>query len=251
MEYSINQVAKISGISKRTLRYYDEIGLLKPARVNSSGYRIYREGELAKLQQILFYRELEMKLEDIKEIISSPKFDIEAALHMHYKQLQSKRKQLDDLIDTVERTLKSNKGEIHMSIEDKFEAFKRKKIAENEENFGKEIRDQYGKKEVEASNQKWMKLSEQDFKEMQELESKLFLELEKLAESKDIESTEAKNVFEYHKKWLMYTWSDYSSDAHKGLADLYVSDQRFTKYYNERAGNEVVGFLSEAIKQYA
>lgn len=95
MEYTVNQLAKIAGVSGRTLRYYDKIDLLKPARVNSSGYRIYGQKEVNLLQQILIYRELDLSLEDIKAIISNPDFDRKTALKNHYNQLKSKRNRLD------------------------------------------------------------------------------------------------------------------------------------------------------------
>ena len=75
MEYTVQRLADLAGVSSRTIRYYDEIGLLKPARINSSGYRLYGEKEVDRLQQILFYRELEVELENIKKIINGPDFD--------------------------------------------------------------------------------------------------------------------------------------------------------------------------------
>lgn len=80
MEYTVQKLSKLAGISTRTLRYYDEIGLLKPLKINSSGYRIYGQNEVNKLQQILFYRELGINLENIKNIINSPNFDSLSAL---------------------------------------------------------------------------------------------------------------------------------------------------------------------------
>ena len=80
MEYTIKKLAEIAGVSARTLRYYDEIGLLKPCRINSSGYRIYGQNEVDLLQQILFYKSMDMKLEEIQNLISKPNFNIEKAL---------------------------------------------------------------------------------------------------------------------------------------------------------------------------
>lgn len=85
MEYTIKKVADLSGISTRTLRYYDEINLLKPERINSSGYRIYGTKEVDKLQQILFYRSLDMKLEEIQKIMATPNYDPQHALQDHYQ----------------------------------------------------------------------------------------------------------------------------------------------------------------------
>lgn len=95
MEYTVQKLGQLAGVSSRTLRYYDEIGILKPARINSSGYRIYGPKEVDRLQQILFYRELGMSLDQIKDIITSPSFDELEALKQHQVKLLEKREQLD------------------------------------------------------------------------------------------------------------------------------------------------------------
>lgn len=112
MEYTIQKLSQMAGISTRTLRYYDEIGLLKPARINSSGYRIYGAGEVDRLQQILFYRELGFSLGTIKEIISSPSFDRMQALKEHREQLLEQRAQLDLLWKMWRRPLRRVEGEL-------------------------------------------------------------------------------------------------------------------------------------------
>ena len=83
MEYTILKLAKMAGVSTRTLRYYDEVGILQPARINSSGYRIYGSKEVDRLQQILFYRELDFSIDKIKEILDSTDFDELRALTTH------------------------------------------------------------------------------------------------------------------------------------------------------------------------
>src|SRR3954468_8838564 len=98
MEYTVQKLASLAGVSTRTLRYYDEIGILKPARINSSGYRIYGQNEVNRLQQILFYKELGVRLDVIKDIVTSPTYDGLKALRDHREQLLSKRKRLDVLI---------------------------------------------------------------------------------------------------------------------------------------------------------
>ena len=90
MEYTVQKLGLMAGISTRTLRYYDEIGILKPARINSSGYRIYGQAEVDKLQQILFYRELGVSLENIKDIVNDPSFDCLKALGEHREKLIEK-----------------------------------------------------------------------------------------------------------------------------------------------------------------
>lgn len=105
MEYTVSELGKLSGISSRTLRYYDEIGLLKPARINDSGYRIYGKDEVDLLQQILFYRELGISLAEILNIIYNPDFNHIHALKNHHINVKKKRTQLDELISTVEKTI--------------------------------------------------------------------------------------------------------------------------------------------------
>ncbi|WP_086312463.1 hypothetical protein A5821_000154 [Enterococcus sp. 7F3_DIV0205] len=251
MEYTIKKIAELSGISTRTLRYYDEIDLLKPARINSSGYRIYGTNEIDKLQQILFYRSLDMKLEDIQKLLTTPSYDPQHALQNHYKQLLEKRQQIDHLILTVEKTLRYQKGEITMTDKEKFSGFKQTKLQENEQTYGEEIRKKYGEETVESSNQKWLNLSETEFNGMETAEKEMFEALKIVMTTKDYQSQEAKTVFQKHKEWLSYTSPAYSAELHKGLGQMYVGDERFASYYNERAGESAAQTLNQIIQNFA
>lgn len=133
MEYTVSQLAELSGVSGRTLRYYDQIGLLKPAKVNESGYRIYSEEEVDLLQQILFFRELNISLREIKDIIHQPDFNQIDALRRHYDHLLKKRSRLDQIIATVERTIASKERDVPMKDNEKFSGFKKQLIDENEQ----------------------------------------------------------------------------------------------------------------------
>ena len=103
MEYTVKKLSLLAGVSARTLRYYDEIGILKPARINSSGYRIYGKEEVDRLQQILFYRELDIGLDNIKKILSSPDYDDIVALSEHKRALLAKREQLNYVKNVCEK----------------------------------------------------------------------------------------------------------------------------------------------------
>ena len=109
MEYTVQKLAKLAGVSGRTLRYYDQIGLLTPERVSESGYRIYGEKEIDKLQQILFYRELGIRLEEIGRILSDPAYDALGALSEYRDKLIQRQKGLALLIKNVEKTDRSEK----------------------------------------------------------------------------------------------------------------------------------------------
>lgn len=249
MEYTVLKLAKLAGVSARTLRYYDEIGILKPARINTSGYRIYGQKELDQLQQILFYRELGVQLEMIKEIITSPYFDGEKALKEHREQLLEKRKQLDLLISNVEKTIASREGRIHMSNKEKFEGFKKQVVNENEKKYGKEIREKYGKDVVEKSNAKLMNMSEADFEAATQLEVEIRETLAEAIQTGDPASDIAQRAAELHKQWLTFYWSEYSEEAHAGLAQTYVDDERFAAYYDKDVPG-TAKFLRDAIHIY-
>lgn len=251
MRYSIKEVADISGISTRTLRYYDQIDLLKPDSYTDSGYRIYSEKEIDRLQQILLYRSMEIKLEQIQEILENPNFDTLNALEKHYRALQEEKRKVNRLIKTVEKTIQYKKGEIEMTSAEKFEGFKKERLEENERLYGEEIREQYGEDTINESNKKFMNLSEEDFNQMQDIEKHLFQSLDALSESKDLDSQEAKDVYLLHKKWLSYSWPEYSAEAHKGLVEMYVADERFAKYYNDRTERGDVTLLRDAVIKYA
>lgn len=177
MEYTVQKLGRLAGISTRTLRYYDEIGILKPARISSSGYRIYGEEEVNRLQQILFYRELGLQLEDIKAIMASPSFDRVRALKEHHVQLLDKRRQLDLLIANVEKSIASTEGRITMSDQEKFEGFKQKMIDDNEQQYGKEIREKYGDETVDRSNAKLKGMTQEQYEEVTRLADDLYATL--------------------------------------------------------------------------
>lgn len=246
MEYTIQKLSKLANVSTRTLRYYDEIGLLKPQRINSSGYRIYGEAQVNTLQQILFYRELGIKLESIKEIITDENFNYEDALLKHHKDLLEKKAQLELLILNVEKTLMSYKGEYIMSDKEKFEAFKKEKLKSNEDKYGTEIRSKYGDKAIDESYKKFSNMSKEKYDEFVALTAELNEKLKIAFNEGDPSSPLAQEVASLHKKWLGYTWNFYTPEAHASLAETYVLDERFAKYYDEIA----VGsgkFLRDAI----
>src|SRR5699024_7028870 len=128
--------------------------------------------EVDRLQQILFYRELGVNLQGIREIMEAPDFEEQQALIKHREQLLEKRRQLDVLIKNVEQTIGAKKGERKMTDKEKFAGFKRELIEKNEEKFGKEIREKYGDETIDASNAKLMGMSEEAYSKGQELEKK-------------------------------------------------------------------------------
>lgn len=233
MVYSIRELSEMAGVSARTLRYYDKIGLLKPLYVNEAGYRFYGESEVAVLQQILFYRERGFELKQIQKVIYEADFDIVKALEDHLLALEDQRKHMDTLIWTVKQTLKSMKGECEMKDSEKFRAFKENMIQENEEKYGKEIREKYGDSEVDASNRRMLNMSEEEWKHFKDLEEEIKNALKKgVMENISADSAEAENIVRLHKEWLCMTLKQYSPEIHKGIASMYTADERFKAYYD-------------------
>lgn len=249
MEYTVQKLASLAGVSARTLRYYDEMGILKPARINSSGYRIYGQQEVDRLQQILFYRELGLSLDHIKAIVTDPLFDGNKALKEHRQQLLVKRKQLDQLIANVEKTIAATEGRMNMSNKEKFEGFKKKLIEDNENKYGKEVREKYGDEKVDQSNAKLMNMTQEQYEEVTALAEQVTQTLAEAFKTANPAGELAQKAADLHKKWLTYYWKEYSKEAHAGLAQMYVDDKRFTAYYDkEQPGT--AEFLRDAILIY-
>ncbi|MED1916290.1 MerR family transcriptional regulator [Bacillus thuringiensis] len=249
MEYTVQKLGLLASVSTRTLRYYDEIDLLKPARINSSGYRIYGQQEVDRLQQILFYRELGVSLEEIKEILDSPTFDSERALREHREKLLERRAQLDALIANVDLTLAQREGTSTMTDKQKFEGFKQKMIDENEDKYGAEIRAKYGNEQIEKSNQKVKGMSEDQYAALEKLNEELHETLAQAFSIGDPAHGLAQKAADLHRQWLSFYWDSYSKEAHAGVAQMYVDDPRFTAYYDKEQPG-VAEFLRDAVVIY-
>jgi DNA-binding transcriptional MerR regulator len=156
--YTINQLAKMAGITRRTLHYYDEIGLLKPSLVGENGYRYYGEDTLLRLQQILFYRELELPLEQIRLILADPNFDPQQALKSHRTEIQKRIQRLERLIHTVDTTLNHLRGEQSMDDQQLFDVFNE----EQQATYQKEAEQLYDPTIVRATYQRWNRYSREE-----------------------------------------------------------------------------------------
>jgi len=137
MAYTVKKVAAMSGVSVRTLHFYDESGLLKPAHYGANGYRFYEEPQLLTLQQILFYRELGFELKQIKRVLRQAKFEKVAALESHRKVLQKNLMRTRTLIETIDKTIKHLKGTQKMKSEEMFAGFS---VAAGKDRFGEKIK---------------------------------------------------------------------------------------------------------------
>ena len=249
MEYTVHKLAQLAGVSTRTLRYYDELGILKPARTSSSGYRIYGQAELDLLQQILFYRELGVSLEHIAKIITSPTFDGVRALREHREKLLDKRAQLDLLITNVDKTIAQKEGRILMTDHEKFEGFKHKTVQDNEEQYGEEARKRWGNEAVDRSNAKVRGMTKEQHDKLTQLTTDLYSTLHAAVQTGDPAGKLAQKAADLHKQWLCFYWDKYSKEAHAGVAQMYVDDPRFMAHYDQEQPG-TAAFLRDAIRIY-
>lgn len=247
MEYSIRELSNLSGVSTRTLRWYDEIGLLKPCRVAESGYRYYGGAEVDRLQDILYYRALGVELARIKECLDDPSFDRLAALKRHLAALEAERERLEQLIRSVKDTIGAEERNEIMSDEQKFEAFKQRTVTHNEEVYGAEIRAKYGDREVDEANAAVMHLTQAQYREWTSLGQEIQGRLEEAVRAGlPPESEAGKELCALHRRWLTITGNPYDPAKHRGIAELYVADERFTAYYDKHLPG-CAHFLRDAV----
>jgi len=251
MQYSVNQLAKLSGVTPRTLRYYDQIGLLKPARIDGNNYRVYGDEQVDTLQQILFYRELGVGLDEIKELLGNPSFDHEEALKNHLAELQERKKQIDLLIGNVRRTIQALRGEATMKDCEKFEGFKQRMIEENEWKYGREVRSRFGDAAVDASNTRIKGMTAGQYADLERLTGELNSTLAEAVKTGDPGGELAQKACALHREFLCFFWPEgtYSPEAHRAIAQSYVDDARFTAHYEKIAPGCAV-FLRDAVNIY-
>ncbi|MBI9047266.1 MAG: MerR family transcriptional regulator [Anaerolineaceae bacterium] len=241
MQYSIKGLADLAGITTRTLRYYDEIGLLKPAEIKSNGYRYYDQKNVYTLQQILFYKELDVPLTDIQRIISQKEFDLIKALESHSIALQRKVNRYQQLLNTVENTIHNLKGKIIMENDAYFEGFDERQYAEEAElRWGETM-------SYKESMQNWSSYSDEQ-KEVIKMKSK-DLAIRMVSENQDVKPDDMdvqKAVGEYlaHINEYFYTCDAASLVT---LSEMWVEDPRFAQNYNRiREGG--AEFVREAVR---
>ena len=247
MEYSIQELSRLSGVTTRTLRWYDQIGLLKPSRVAESGYRYYGGAEVDRLQDILYYRALGVELARIKECLDNPSFDRLAALRNHLTALEAERERLEQLIRAVKDTIGAEDRNEIMSDEQKFEAFKQRAVAHNEKVYGAETRAKYGDQEVDEANAAVMNLTREQYQKWTNLGWEIQERLEAAVQAGlSPEGEEGKEITVLHRRWLTITGNRYDPAKHWGIAELYVMDERFTAYYDKQVPG-CARFLRDAV----
>ena len=245
MKLQISEIAKLTGVSIRTLHYYDKIKLLEPAFVDEqNGYRFYDERSLERMQEILFYRELDFPLKEIKKILSSPEYDKEKALSEQKKLLLLKKQRLERLINVIDN---AEKG---VNIMD-FKAFDNSEYEKTRKMFAEEAKTKWG--DTWAYKESVEKTSEYTQDKWQMVNAGMDGIIEEFARcSKSGESFDGKQAQTLVKKWQDYITKNYytcTDEILSGLGAMYISDERFTNNI-DRHGKGTAQFMSKAIEFY-
>ena len=240
---TVKQLSKLAGVTPRTLHHYDQIGLLKPSRVGENGYRYYGEESVLRLQQILFYRELGIPLEDIKKIMGRGDFDVMGALRSHKEALQKQVARLNRLINTVDNTINHLKGNMTMSDKAYFEGFSE----EEQEKYALEAEELYGAESVRESNRKWKAYpaakKEAIMAEGNAVYTDMIAAMPKGAASRDVQA-----IVERWRKHLEYFWTP-NLDQLLALANGYNDDPRFKANFDKMHAG-LAEFMREAVTIY-
>ncbi|NUM25254.1 MAG: MerR family transcriptional regulator [Candidatus Buchananbacteria bacterium] len=241
MAYTIGQLAKLSGVTIRTLHHYDEIGLLSPGKNSKNNYRLYEEKDLLRLQQILFFRELDFALADIKKIIDRPDFAVSQALRDHKRLIKLKQKRLDNLIKTIDKTINHMTKQSIIKDEELYDVFKDNDVKQ----YQQEVKRRWG--DTSAYQQSMAEVSKMTKGEMEKLKQDAKIFTQKLADAMDkkIESPEVQNLIKEHYQGINFFY-DCSIPMYRHLAQMYVDDSRFTAYY-EKFRPGLAKFVRDAI----
>ena len=241
--YSVKELSTLAGVSVRTLHYYDQIGLLSPARIAENGYRQYDDAGLMRLQQILFYRELDFKLKDIKELLDAPDFEQVSALESHWDALWARLARTERLIKTVEDTIQHLKGEKEMSKKALFQAFSE----EQQEEYTKQAEQQYDTETVRESNRKWKNYSTEKKQAILDEGNQVYEDMI-AAMPKGADSPEAQACVERWRAHMDYFWTP-SLDQLLGLATMYGENPAFKKNFDAMHA-DLADFMREAVAIY-
>ncbi|QPC82140.1 MerR family transcriptional regulator [Phototrophicus methaneseepsis] len=244
--YTVKQLSNLANVSVRTLHYYHEIELLTPSQIGDNSYRYYDEAALLRLQQILFYRELGMELLQIKEVLDSPDFDLLAALKSHRTELEERITRLNNLVSTVDSTIRHLAGEIKMSDKKLFAAFSE----EEEKQYTREARLTYGPNLVNESMQRWNSYSAEEKQAVMDEGNAIYADIAKAIDAgKMPHDSEVQDILVRWHDHLRYFYEP-SIDLLAGLGQLYNSNPDFIANF-QKVHPDLPQFMEDAVTKYA
>ena len=242
MVYTVKQLSNLAGVSIRTLHYYDEIGLLKPAAYGDNGYRYYDDEAVPQLQQILFFKELDFNLEEIRLILSRPDFDLPHTLEAHKAALQRRVTRLEHLIHTIDKTTQHMKGNLEMKQEEYFEGFSEEK----QKQYEQEIRQRYGERAFEGVTD-WNSYTPEQKARIRAESEQIYRDLV-AAMDKGHASQEVQQIIARWHQHLRYFYEP-SVERLRGLGQMYTEHPDFVATFT-RMRPDLPKFLQQAIEYY-
>lgn len=240
--FTVKQLADLACVSVRTLHYYDQIGLLRPTTVGENGYRYYDTAAALRLQQILFYRELDLPLDEIKRIINRPDFDLLQALERHRQALRGRMQRLEKLVHTVEQTIQYLKGNIEMETKQLFEGLSEEKQAEYEQ----EALRRWGEKARE-SQQRWKRYTAEEKQRIGEEGEAVYRDLLAAMPLGPASPAAQHAVARWHQH-IRYFYEP-TPEILLGLANAYNDDPDFNATF-VRIHPDLAGFMRQAVQIY-
>lgn len=242
MTYTVKKLADLANVSVRTLHYYDEIGLLKPASIGENGYRYYDDSSLFQLQQILFYREMGLELQQIKQILDDPDFDKVTALQLHRQTIQEKIDRLQSLIQTVDTTILHLIGEVDMSKKNVFKGFDEEK----QKQYEKEAVDNWGENAAQ-SIKLWKSYSDERKAEIMQEGNAIYQEIAANMD-KGADSPEVRALLVRWHEHLRHFYEP-SIEVLDGLGKMYNDHPDFNATFT-KIDPALPAFLKESIAVY-
>ena len=245
--YKINEVSKLTGVSIRMLHHYDNIGLLEPSKRTNSNYRMYNDDDIARLYQILIFKELEFPLQEIKQILDNKDFDREEALKVQRNLIFEKKKRLERILESIDDTIE-NLGGKTMS-KNNFKAFDYEEVKKHQQKYKEETEKRYGKSDAyKESQEKTSKYSKNDWENIMEEASVIYEELSKLMD-KDPSDKDVQELIEKWRNHITTNFYNCTIEIFRGLALMYIADERFTKNI-DKYGKGLAQFMSDAMNIY-
>jgi len=246
--YSVKKIAKLAGVSVRTLHLYDKMGLLKPSVRTEARYRLYGEKELLRLQQILFYRELDFSLKEICTILDNPAFDIVQAMEGHRKALLAKIDRLNTLVGTIDKTLLTLKNKSMLQVEDLYEGIPQDKA----EAWRAEAMSKWGKEPILEVEHNMRSLSKEEISSLKTELNDISEKLTALMHSNPANPEVQQLIARRYQVILRFTGGQIKQsklEYLRGLGELYVSDNRYTPV-NGMPSMELALFIKAATEIY-
>ena len=245
--YKINEVSKLTGVSIRMLHHYDKIRLLEPSKRTDSNYRMYNDDDIARLYQILLFKELEFPLQEIKQILDDKDFNREEVLKAQRNLIFEKKQRLERILESIDDTIESLGGNV-MS-KDNFKAFGYEEVKKHQEKYKEETEKRYGKSDAYRESQgKTSKYSKNDWENIMQEAGAIYEELYKLMD-KDPSDEKVQELIEKWRNHITTNFYNCTIEIFRCLALMYVGDERFTKNI-DKYGEGLAKFMSDAMNIY-